>query len=59
MNQVITLQCTPAGVDLLLAALNQLPRGQVDALWHEIEGQYVKQLQALRAAALEKIKDEE
>lgn len=40
----------PAGVELVLTALNQMPRGQVDALFNEIAGQYGFQLQELQKA---------
>ena len=47
---VITIKMVPAGVELVLTALNQLPRGQVDGLFQEIAGQYGFQLQELQAA---------
>ena len=47
---IITIKMVPAGVELVLTALNQLPRGQVDGLFQEIAGQYGFQLQELQAA---------
>ena len=48
---IITIQMVPAGVELVLNALNQLPRGQVDGLFNEIAGQYGYQMQELQKAA--------
>lgn len=48
---IITIKMVPAGVELVLNALNQLPRAQVDALWQEIAGQYTYQIQELQKAA--------
>jgi hypothetical protein len=59
MNQTINLICTPAGVDMLLHGLNQLPRHMSDPLYREIEAQYSFQLQRIREAAVKHIKDED
>jgi hypothetical protein len=48
---IITIKMVPAGVELVLNALNQLPRGQVEGLWQEIAGQYTYQMQELQKAA--------
>lgn len=48
---IIVVKMVPAGVELVLNALNQLPRGQVDGLWQEIAAQYGYQLQELQKAA--------
>jgi hypothetical protein len=41
---IINIQMVPAGVELVLAALNKLPREQSDPLYQEILGQYVYQM---------------
>lgn len=48
---IITIKMVPAGVELVLNALNQLPRAQVDPLFNEIAGQYQYQVQELQKAA--------
>lgn len=48
---VLTIKMVPAGVELVLNALNQLPRAQVDGLFNEIAGQYGYQMQELQKAA--------
>lgn len=48
---IIVIKMVPAGVELVLNALNNLPRGQVDGLWQEIASQYGYQLQELQKAA--------
>lgn len=48
---VINIKMVPAGVELVLNALNQLPRAQVDGLFNEIAGQYGYQMQELQKAA--------
>ena len=40
----------PAGIELVLAALNKLPREQADGLFNEIAGQYGYQMQELQKA---------
>jgi hypothetical protein len=54
-NQIIVnIKMTPSGAELVLNALNNLPRGQVDALFQDILSQYqaeVKRLQAETPAA--------
>lgn len=48
---VLTIKMVPAGVELVLAALNKLPRETSDALFNEIAGQYGYQMQELQKAA--------
>lgn len=48
---ILTIKMVPAGVELVLNALNQLPRAQVDGLFNEIAGQYGFQMQELQKAA--------
>lgn len=48
---IITIKMVPAGVELVLNALNQLPRAQVDGLFDEIVAQYSQQAQELQMAA--------
>jgi hypothetical protein len=54
-NQItVNIQMTPQGIELVLTALNQLPRGQVEALFQDIINQYqaeIKRMQAEAAAA--------
>ncbi len=47
---IITIKMVPAGVELVLNALNNLPRGQVEGLFQEIAGQYSYQIQELQRA---------
>ena len=42
--QIINIQMVPAGVELVLQALNKLPREQSDALFLEILEQYKAQV---------------
>ena len=48
---LITIKFVPEGVKLVLAALNNLPRGQVDMLYQEIDAQFQFQLQQMKMAA--------
>lgn len=48
---IITIKFVPAGVELVLNALNTLPRGQVEALYQEVLGQYQIQMQELQKQA--------
>lgn len=48
---IINIKMVPAGVELVLAALNKLPREQSDPLFNEIAGQYGYQMQELQKAA--------
>lgn len=48
---IISIKMVPAGVELVLNALNQLPREQVDGLYSEIFAQYRYQVQELNEAA--------
>lgn len=41
---ILNIQMVPAGVELVLAALNKLPREQSDPLYQEILGQYAYQM---------------
>lgn len=54
MNQppVLTLQMTPGGVELAIAALRKLPHEQVDPLVQELWQQYKAQMQALAETTL-------
>lgn len=57
MNQqppIINIKMVPAGVELVLKGLNMLPRGESDALWNEIAGQFNLQIQELMRAAQER-----
>lgn len=44
---IIVIQMVPAGVEMVLAGLNKLPREHSDALFQEIQGQYQYQIQEL------------
>ena len=48
---ILTIKMVPAGVELVLAALNKLPRETSDGLFNEIAGQYGYQMQELQKAA--------
>lgn len=48
---IINIQMVPAGVELVLGALNKLPREVSDGLFNEIAGQYGYQMQELQKAA--------
>jgi hypothetical protein len=48
---VLNIKMVPAGVEVVLNALNQLPRGQVDPLWQQIYAQYAQQMDELQKAA--------
>jgi hypothetical protein len=51
-EQIITnIKMTPAGVELVLTALNQLPRGQVEALFQDIVNQYQTEIKRMQAEA--------
>jgi len=51
-NQITTnIQLTPQGVELVLTALNQLPRGQVEALFQDIVTQYQAEIKRMQAEA--------
>lgn len=47
---LITIKMVPAGVELVLQALNKLPRETSDGLFKEIAGQYEYQIRELQAA---------
>ena len=48
---IITIKFVPAGVELVLGALNKLPREQVEALFQEVLGQYQYQMEELQKQA--------
>lgn len=51
-EQVITnIKMTPQGVELVLTGLNQLPRGQVEALFQDIVSQYQAEIKRMQAEA--------
>ena len=51
-NQITTnIQMTPQGVELVLTGLNQLPRGQVEALFQDIVNQYQAEIKRMQAEA--------
>jgi hypothetical protein len=51
-EQVITnIKLTPQGIDLVLTALNQLPRGQVEALFQDIVNQYQTEIKRMQEEA--------
>jgi hypothetical protein len=51
-EQIITnIKMTPQGVELVLTALNQLPRGQVEALFQDIVSQYQAEIKRMQAEA--------
>lgn len=53
-NQIITnIKMTPQSVDLVLTGLNQLPRGQVEALFQDIVNQYQAEIKRMQAEAAE------
>lgn len=54
---VLTIKMVPAGVELVLMALNQLPRAQSDALFIEIRTQAEQQLQQYQSLAAEQVTD--
>ena len=60
MNQPVTVNIvvTPAGMDLIFAGLNKLPREASDPLFRELEAQFNYQLQQLRDSAAAKLAEE-
>jgi hypothetical protein len=48
---ILNIKMVPAGVELVLAALNKLPRETSDPLFQEIVGQCSQQMQELQQAA--------
>lgn len=49
-NQIfVNIKMVPAGVELVLNALNQLPRGQSNDLWQDIFNQYQAEFKRLQA----------
>jgi hypothetical protein len=53
---ILSIKMVPAGVELVLNALNQLPREQVDGLYSEIFAQYSHQMQEPALEAIEVMK---
>ena len=54
MNQqppILNIKMVPAGVELVLQALNKLPREVSDGLFREIAGQYDYQIRELQSKA--------
>jgi hypothetical protein len=47
---ILNIQMVPAGVELVLKALNKMPREESDSLFNEIRGQYLYQLQSMSVA---------
>lgn len=51
-NQIIVnIKMVPAGVELVLNALNQLPRAQSNDLWQDIFNQYQAEFKRLQGEA--------
>jgi hypothetical protein len=51
-DQIFTnIKMTPGGVELVLTGLNQLPRGQVEALFQDIVNQYQTEIVRMQAEA--------
>ena len=48
---ITNIKMTPGGVDLVLTGLNQLPRGQVEALFQDIVSQYQAEIKRMQAEA--------
>ena len=48
---LLTIKMVKPGVELVLAGLNHLPRGQVEGLYREIEAQANLQLEMMQIAA--------
>ena len=53
---IITIKFVPAGVEMVLAGLNKLPREHSDGLYQEIQAQYQFQIQELVKQAEEQSK---
>lgn len=49
---IINIKMVPAGVELVLAALNKMPREQSDGIYQEIEAQFQFQLLQLKSQQL-------
>jgi hypothetical protein len=49
---IINIKMVPAGVELVLAALNKMPREQSDGIYQEIESQYQFQLIQIKSLQL-------
>ena len=47
----VNIKMVPAGVELVLNALNQLPRAQSNDLWQDIFNQYQAEFKRLQAEA--------
>jgi hypothetical protein len=53
---IITIKFVPAGVEMVLAGLNKLPREASDGLFQEVQAQYQYQIQELIKQAEEQSK---
>ena len=49
---IVNIKMVPAGVELVLAALNKMPREQSDGVYQEIEAQYQFQLMQIKSLQL-------
>ena len=49
---IIIIKMVPTGVQLVLSALNKMPREESDGLYQEIEAQYQFQLLQIRSMQL-------
>jgi hypothetical protein len=45
---ILNIRMVPAGIELVLAGLNKLPREQSEPLYQEILGQYAHQMQEIK-----------
>jgi len=52
MSHVVNLMFTPAGAELMIAALRKLPHDQVDDLVRQVYDQYIKEIARLEQAAV-------
>ena len=52
MNEILTnIKLSPQAIEIVLTALNQLPRGQVEVLFQNIVTQYQDEIRRLQAEA--------
>ena len=51
MSHIVNLRFTPAGAELVIAALRKLPHDQVDDLVRQVYDQYTKEIARLEQAA--------
>jgi hypothetical protein len=53
MNEILTnIKLSPQAIEIVLTALNQLPRGQVEVLFQNIVTQYQDEIKRLQAEAV-------